>query len=62
MLVALDQELHRQVALKRILERHADDPASRARFVLEVVVTGALEHLWLVSVCDSKTDGEYEPY
>ncbi len=28
-LVALDQELHRQVALKRILERHADDPAAR---------------------------------
>jgi hypothetical protein len=32
--VALDSELHREVALKKILDRHADDPASRARFVL----------------------------
>ena len=28
--VALDRELHREVALKQILERHADDPGSRA--------------------------------
>ena len=42
--VALDSELHREVALKQILEKHADDPVSRQRFVLEAEVTGGLEH------------------
>jgi hypothetical protein len=32
--VALDEELHREVALKQILDHHADDSTSRARFVL----------------------------
>ncbi len=31
--VALDSELHREVALKQILEKHADDPTSRQRFL-----------------------------
>ena len=31
--VALDAELHREVALKQILDHHADDPASRQRFL-----------------------------
>ena len=31
--VALDSELHREVALKQILEPHADDPVSRQRFL-----------------------------
>src|SRR3954470_911912 len=48
--VALDAELHREVALKQILDRHADDPASRARFVLEAEVTGGLEHPGIVPV------------
>ena len=30
--VALDAELHREVALKQILDCHADDPVSRDRF------------------------------
>src|SRR5436190_896559 len=38
--VALDAELHREVALKQILERHADDPVSRRRFVVEAEITG----------------------
>src|SRR5262249_27593657 len=42
--VALDEELHREVALKEIQDRHADDPTSRARFLLEAEVTGGLEH------------------
>jgi hypothetical protein len=42
--VALDAELHREVALKQILERHADDPFSRQRFVDEAEITGGLEH------------------
>jgi serine/threonine-protein kinase len=33
--VALDAELHREVALKQILDRHADESASRKRFVAE---------------------------
>jgi hypothetical protein len=38
--VALDQELHREVALKQLLDSHADDPTSRQRFLLEAEVTG----------------------
>jgi hypothetical protein len=42
--VALDQELHREVALKEIDAKHADDPHSRGRFVREAEITGGLEH------------------
>ena len=42
--VARDSELHREVALKQILEKHADDPVSRQRFVAEAEITGGLEH------------------
>jgi serine/threonine-protein kinase len=48
--VAQDEELHRQVALKEIQSRHADDPNSRARFVLEAEITGGLEHPGIVPV------------
>jgi serine/threonine protein kinase/tetratricopeptide (TPR) repeat protein len=48
--VALDTELHREVALKQISDRHADDPASRQRFLLEAEVTGGLEHPGIVPV------------
>ena len=48
--VALDTELRREVALKQILGRHADDPDSRARFILEAEVTGGLEHPGIVPV------------
>jgi serine/threonine-protein kinase len=48
--VALDQELSREVALKEIQERHADDPVSRTRFLLEAEVTGGLEHPGIVPV------------
>jgi tetratricopeptide (TPR) repeat protein/tRNA A-37 threonylcarbamoyl transferase component Bud32 len=48
--VALDTELHREVALKEISESHADDPVSRARFLLEAEVTGGLEHPGIVPV------------
>jgi serine/threonine protein kinase/tetratricopeptide (TPR) repeat protein len=48
--VALDEELHREVALKEIQERHADDPNSRWRFLLEAEVTGRLEHPGIVPV------------
>ncbi len=48
--VALDEELHREVALKQILDNHADDPTSRARFLLEAEITGGLEHPGIVPV------------
>jgi serine/threonine-protein kinase len=48
--VALDNELHREVALKQIQERHADDLDARARFVAEAEITGGLEHPGIVPV------------
>lgn len=48
--VAVDQDLNREVALKEILPRHADDPTSRERFVLEAEITGGLEHPGIVPV------------
>jgi eukaryotic-like serine/threonine-protein kinase len=48
--VALDAELNREVALKQILDNHADDAASRARFLLEAEITGGLEHPGIVPV------------
>ena len=48
--VALDTELNREVALKQILDRHADDQTSRSRFLLEAEITGGLEHPGIVPV------------
>ncbi len=48
--VALDAELNREVALKQILENHADDPVSRQRFLMEAEITGGLEHPGIVPV------------
>jgi serine/threonine-protein kinase len=48
--VARDEELHREVALKEIQGRSADDPESRARFLLEAEITGGLEHPGIVPV------------
>jgi serine/threonine protein kinase len=60
--VAMDTELHREVALKQILERHADDPASRQRFVAEAEITGGLEHPGIVPVYGLGTDVDGRPY
>ncbi len=48
--VARDEELGREVALKEMQAPHADDPASRSRFVREAAVTGHLEHPGVVPV------------
>lgn len=48
--VAKDLELNREVALKEIHERFADNASSRARFLLEAEVTGSLEHPGIVPV------------
>jgi serine/threonine-protein kinase len=60
--VALDTELHREVALKQILDSHTDDPASRQRFLLEAEVTGGLEHPGIVPVYGLGTYGDGRPY
>ncbi len=60
--VALDEELHREVALKRILDHHADDPTSRTRFVLEAEITGGLEHPGIVPVYGLGSYGDGRPY
>jgi serine/threonine-protein kinase len=60
--VALDGELHREVALKQILEKHADDPFSRRRFVAEAEITGGLEHPGVVPVYGLGTYGGGRPY
>ncbi|HMC11924.1 MAG TPA: protein kinase, partial [Pirellulaceae bacterium] len=48
--VALDERLKREVALKELLNHHADNSASRSRFVLEAEVTGSLEHPGIVPI------------
>ncbi|MDG3005577.1 serine/threonine-protein kinase [Paludisphaera mucosa] len=48
--IALDRELNRNVALKEIQEKLADHPVSRGQFVLEGIITGALEHPGIVPV------------
>jgi serine/threonine-protein kinase len=60
--VALDSELNREVAVKQILDRHADDPTSRQRFLLEAEVTGGLEHPGIVPVYGLGTYADGRPY
>jgi len=56
--VALDSELHREVALKQMLPQHADDLLSRTRFLLEAEVTGRLEHPGIVPVYGLGTNNQ----
>ncbi len=60
--VAMDNELHREVALKQILDHHADDPDSRQRFVAEAEITGGLEHPGVVPVYGLGMDADGHPY
>jgi serine/threonine protein kinase len=60
--VALDEELKREVALKEIQGRYADDPESRARFVTEAEVTGGLEHPGVVPVYGLGRYADGRPY
>jgi eukaryotic-like serine/threonine-protein kinase len=48
--IAHDDELGRDVALKRLRPGRADDPDSRRRFVTEAAVTARLEHPGVVPV------------
>jgi len=60
--VALDSELNREVALKEILDRHADDLVNRARFLMEAEITGRLEHPGIVPVYGLGTYADGRPY
>ena len=60
--VALDSELNREVALKQILDHHADDPTSRQRFLVEAEITGGLEHPGIVPVYGLGAYGDGRPY
>ncbi len=60
--VALDRELQRQVAVKELQDRYADDPNIRRRFLLEVQVTGRLQHPGVVPVYSLGRDGRGRPF
>ncbi len=60
--VALDAELNREVAVKEILDRHADDLVNRARFLMEAEITGRLEHPGIVPVYGMGTYADGRPY
>ncbi|MBS0208933.1 MAG: protein kinase [Planctomycetes bacterium] len=60
--LAIDEELSREVALKEIQSRFADDPASRARFVREAEITGSLEHPGIVPVYGMGVSPDGRPY
>jgi serine/threonine protein kinase/tetratricopeptide (TPR) repeat protein len=60
--VARDEELNREVALKEIQDRQADNADSRSRFVLEAEITGGLEHPGIVPVYGLGTYADGRPY
>ncbi len=60
--LALDEELHREVALKEIQPRCADHHEYRARFLREAEVTGRLEHPGIVPVYGIGNHPDGRPY
>jgi serine/threonine-protein kinase len=60
--LARDGELHREVALKEIQARFADDEDLRARFLLEAEITGGLEHPNIVPVHGLGKDCDGRPF
>jgi tRNA A-37 threonylcarbamoyl transferase component Bud32/dipeptidyl aminopeptidase/acylaminoacyl peptidase len=60
--VALDSELHREVALKQLQDEHADDPLSRHRFLVEAEITASLEHPGIVPVYGLGSYHDGRPY
>src|SRR5262249_25421796 len=59
--LARDEELGREVALKRLRPRHADSADSRRRFVAEAEVTARLEHPGIVPVHGLVRDPDGQP-
>ncbi|MGO9464371.1 MAG: protein kinase domain-containing protein [Isosphaeraceae bacterium] len=60
--IAFDAALNREVALKQILPKLADEPESRRRFLIEAEITGGLEHPGIVPVYGLGTDESGRPY
>ena len=60
--VALDAELHREVAFKEIKPEYAHRNDSRGRFLVEAEVTGGLEHPGIVPVYGLGTYADGRPY
>jgi tetratricopeptide (TPR) repeat protein/tRNA A-37 threonylcarbamoyl transferase component Bud32 len=58
---ARDTELNRDVALKQIQARFADDPGSRRRFLSEAEITARLDHPGVVPVFGLVADGFGRP-
>jgi serine/threonine protein kinase/tetratricopeptide (TPR) repeat protein len=58
---ARDTELNREVAVKRIQSRYADDPSSRRRFLSEAEITARLDHPGVVPVFGLVSDGFGRP-
>jgi serine/threonine protein kinase len=59
---AHDEELNREVALKRIQAKHADDAESRRRFLVEAEITARLEHPGIVPVYGLVHDENGQPH
>jgi serine/threonine protein kinase/formylglycine-generating enzyme required for sulfatase activity len=60
--VAEDAQLHREVALKTLQARFANDPESRDRFLLEAEITGRLEHPGIVPVYGLTMGADGRPF
>lgn len=60
--VAVDRQLHREVALKQIKEERAGAEQSRDRFLFEAEVTGGLEHPGIVPVYGLGRYDDGRPY
>ncbi len=60
--VALDRELHREVAVKEIQAPFADNAESQSRFLLEAEITGRLEHPGIVPVYGLGRHPDGRPY
>jgi serine/threonine-protein kinase len=59
--IALDEELHREVALKEIQDGYADEPDARARFLREAEVTGQLEEKALQEIQRARAEQPRAP-
>ncbi len=60
--VAVDEELHREVAFKELLANREDDSDCRDRFLLEAEITGGLEHPGIVPVYGLGTRADGRPF
>lgn len=59
---AFDRELSREVALKEIKGKYANDAASQERFIFEAKITGTLEHPGIVPVHGLGRHDDTRPY